>query len=109
MESTASSTEDAPSSSTSSEDRIEELEQRTRDLEDQVETLRQRLEEAEGSPESRWTPEQVADYLNISERTLDRIFDRGHLNPLWVRGQRRFDPEAVRAYVREHCTSKGTG
>jgi excisionase family DNA binding protein len=109
MESITRSTEDESNSPTRSEDRIQELEQRTRNLEGQVETLRQRLEEAEGSPESRWTPEQVADYLNISERTLDRIIDRGHLNPLWVGKQRRFTPEAIEAYIREHCTSKGIG
>jgi excisionase family DNA binding protein len=103
------STEDDSSSSTRSEERIQELEQRTRNLEDQIETLRQRLEEAEGYPESRWTPQQVADYLNVSKRTVERIIDRGRLNPLWIGEQRRFDPEAVRAYVREHGTSKGTG
>ena len=109
MESIARSTEDDSNSSNRSEGRIQELEQRTRDLEDQVETLRQRLEEAEDSPESRWTPKQVADYLNVSKRTVERIIDRGRLNPLWIGEQRRFDPEAVRAYVREHGTSKGTG
>ncbi|MCS3782694.1 helix-turn-helix domain-containing protein [Salinibacter ruber] len=103
------STEDDSNSPTRSEDRIQELEQRTRNLEDQIETLRQRLEEAEGSPESRWTPKQVADYLNVSKRTVERIIDRGRLNPLWIGEQRRFNPEAVRAYVREHGTTKGTG
>jgi excisionase family DNA binding protein len=109
MESIASSTEDESSSSTRSEDRIQELEQRTRDLEDQIETLRRRLKEHEDSPESRWTPQQVADYLNVSKRTVERIIDRGRLNPLWIGEQRRFDPDAVRAYVREYGTSKGTG
>lgn len=109
MESIARSTEDDSNSSTRSEDRIQELEQRTRDLEEQVEALHQRLEEAEDSPESRWTPKQVADYLNISKRTVDRIIDRGHLNPLWIGEQRRFTPEAIEAYEREHGTSKGTG
>ena len=109
MESINRSTEDDSNSSTRSEDRIQELEQRTRDLENRVETLRRRLEEAEDSPESRWTPKQVADYLNITKRTVDRIIDRGHLNPLWAGDQRRFDPEAIDAYLREHGTSKGTG
>lgn len=109
MKSIARSTEDDSNSPNRSEGRIQELEQRTRDLEDQVETLRQRLEEAEDSPESRWTPKQVADYLNVSKRTVERIIDHGRLNPLWIGEQRRFNPEAVRAYVREHGTSKGTG
>lgn len=109
MESIASSTDNESNSPPRSEERIQELEQRTRDLENQVETLRRRLEEAEDSPESRWTPQQVADYLNVSKRTVERIIDRGCLNPLWIGEQRRFDPEAVRAYVREHGTSKGRG
>ncbi|MCS3665051.1 excisionase family DNA binding protein [Salinibacter ruber] len=107
MESIASSTDDESNSPPRSEDRIQELEQRTRDLENQVETLRRRLEEEESSPESLWTPQQVADYLSISKRTVERIIDRGRLNPLWIEGQRRFAPDTVRAYVREHCTSKG--
>ena len=108
METVASSTEDESSSSVSSEARVEELEQRARDLEDQVEELRQRLNSKEQSPEGLWPPQQVADYLNVSKRTVERIIDRGRLNPLWVGGQRRFKPEAVRAYVQEYCTSKGT-
>lgn len=109
MESIARSTEKNSNSSTRSEDRIQELEQRTQDLEDQIEILRRQLEESDDSPDSRWTPQQVADYLNVSKRTVERIIDKGELNPLWIGEQRRFDPEAVKAYVREHGTSKGIG
>lgn len=107
MKPLASSTEDEPSSPTSSEERIEELEQRIRNLESQIEKLRQQPEEDRGSPDSLWTPQEVADYLNVSKRTVERIIDRGRLKPLRIRAQRRFEPESVRAYVREHCTSKG--
>ena len=109
MDPNTSSTEDDSTNSNSSDDRIKELEQRTRDLENQIETLRRQLEESDDSPDSRWTPQQVADYLNVSKRTVERIIDKGELNPLWIGEQRRFDPEAVRAYVREHGTSKGIG
>jgi len=109
MESSTSSTEDEPDSSISSEDRIEELEQITQDLNDQVQELQQRLRRKGEPPEGLWTPQQVADYLNVSKRTVERIIDRGRLNPLWIGEQRRFTPESVRGYVQEHCTSKGTG
>lgn len=109
MASTPRSTEDESDSSTSSEDRIEELKQRIRNHEDRIETLQRRVKEQEDSPDGLWTPQQVADYLSVSKRTVERIIDRGRLNPLWVGEQRRFEPETVRAYVREHCTSKGTG
>jgi len=109
MESIDSSTEDDSSSSTSSDDRIKELERRTRDLENKIEDLQDRLQDRTTVPEGYWSPEQVANYLSVSKRTVERIIDAGMLNPLWIRSQRRFKPEAIRAYVREHGTSKGTG
>jgi excisionase family DNA binding protein len=51
----------------------------------------------------------VADHLNVSKRTVERIIDRGRLTPIRVGAQRRFEPESVRAYVREHCTSRRDG
>ncbi|MCS4200688.1 hypothetical protein [Salinibacter ruber] len=36
----------------------------------------------------------------MSKRTVERVIDHGRLNPLWIGGQRRFAPDAVRAYVR---------
>ena len=109
MESIDSSTEDDSSSSTSSDDRIKDLERRTRDLENKIEDLQDRLRNRTTISEGYWSPQQVADYLSVSKRTVERMIDAGSLNPLWIRSQRRFKPEAVRAYVREHGTSKGTG
>ena len=42
----------------------------------------------------------VAEYLNVSTRTIERIVAEGRLVPLWVRGQRRFTQEGVQAFLR---------
>jgi excisionase family DNA binding protein len=42
----------------------------------------------------------VAEALNVSERTVERLVDDGELTPIWIRGQRRFKPESVRSYIR---------
>jgi len=109
MDSVASSTENDSTSLTSSDDRIKELEQRTRDLENKIEDLQDQLQDRTTVSEGYRSPLQVADYLSVSKRTVERMIDAGTLNPLWIRSQRRFKPEAIHAYVREHGTSKGTG
>ena len=42
----------------------------------------------------------VARTLAVSERTVEALIQRGRLRPLWVKGQRRFHPDAVDAYLR---------
>ena len=108
MDSVASSTENYSTSSTSSDDRIKELEQRTRDLEGKIEDLQGQLQDRTAVPEGYWSPQQVANYLSVSKRTVERMIDAGTLDPVWVRSQRRFKPEAVQAHMRKHGTSKGT-
>jgi excisionase family DNA binding protein len=99
MESISSSTEDEDSRSEDSSKRIRELELRVAELE-------KRLEERQLIPEGLLSPEQVKEYLGVSDRTVDRLVDRGFLSPIWIGGQRRFELEAVRGYLREHGTSK---
>ena len=83
MNSTASSIEDEANTPTNSGERLQKLEKRVAQLEE-------RLEEEKSSPEGLLTVKEVADYLSVSKRTVERIIDRGRLNPLWVGGQRRF-------------------
>ena len=47
---------------------------------------------------------EVAGYLNVSTRTVERIVAEGRLVPLWVRGQRRFTHEGGQAFLRS-CPS----
>ncbi|WP_431978671.1 helix-turn-helix domain-containing protein [Salinibacter sp.] len=93
MNSTARSTEDEASTTKNSGERLRKLEKRVAQLE-------KRLEEEKSSPEGLLTVKEVADYLSVSKRTVERIIDRGRLNPLWVGGQRRFEPEGIRSYLR---------
>jgi len=44
--------------------------------------------------------EEVADVLGVSKRTVEDIVGSGRLQPIWVKGQRRFHPDAVEAYMR---------
>lgn len=44
--------------------------------------------------------EDLADTLGVSKRTVETIIAEGKLSPIWVRGQRRFHPDAVDAYLR---------
>lgn len=43
--------------------------------------------------------EETARILGISPQTLGREVEDGKITPVWVRGQRRYEPCEVRAYV----------
>jgi len=42
----------------------------------------------------------LAKTLNVSKRTVEKIIADGEIRPIWIRGQRRFHPETVDAYIR---------
>lgn len=44
--------------------------------------------------------EDLAKTLGVSKRTVETIIEEGELSPIWVRGQRRFHPDSVDAYLR---------
>jgi len=44
--------------------------------------------------------QDVAKTLGVSKRTVEKIVSDGDLRPLWIRGQRRFHPDAINAFVR---------
>lgn len=47
--------------------------------------------------------DDVAEVLDVSRRTTEDIVATGELDPIWIRGQRRFHPDAVEAYVRNRA------
>ena len=47
--------------------------------------------------------EDVARYLQVSKRTVETLIAEGQIEPIWVRGQRRFTREALDAYVRHRA------
>ncbi len=49
--------------------------------------------------------EDVARTLNVSARTVENLIGQGQLRPLWIKGQRRFHPDAVDVYLRT-CEKK---
>ncbi|MEL7167905.1 MAG: helix-turn-helix domain-containing protein [Bacteroidota bacterium] len=51
------------------------------------------------------TLRQVAERLQVSERTVERIVASGKLRPLWIERQRRFTTAAVDAYLRDVAKS----
>lgn len=53
--------------------------------------------------------EGVAALLAVSVRTVENIIEGEELAPIWVGGVRRFDPDAVEAYVRSPSRRKRIG
>lgn len=47
----------------------------------------------------------VACTLGVSKRTAETLVAEGELRPLWIKGQRRFHPDAVNAYLRSTATN----
>lgn len=60
------------------------------------------VEKKTSVPSKLWTIGDVATRLNVSNRTVENIIDDGKLTPIWIRGQRRFEPEAIEAYLRRN-------
>ncbi|PEN11425.1 hypothetical protein CRI94_15430 [Longibacter salinarum] len=46
-----------------------------------------------------WTVKEVGKYLNVSKRTVEHLIADGEIAPIWIRGQRRFDRETIKAYA----------
>jgi len=44
--------------------------------------------------------DDVAEVLGVSRRTMEDIVACGDLDPIWIKGQRRFHPDTVDAYLR---------
>jgi len=51
-------------------------------------------------PDPLWSIEDVAARLSMSRRTIEKMVAEGDLTPIWIRGQRRFDPKTIDAYIR---------
>lgn len=74
----------------------------------QLEAVLQRfVEDRVPAPPPLWTIKDVATRLNVSKRTVETIIDEGKITPTWVRGQRRFEPEVVEAYLRRNVDRPG--
>lgn len=50
--------------------------------------------------------DDLATTLNVSKRTVEKIIAEGKIRPLWIRGQRRYHPDTVAAYLRSHGTKR---
>lgn len=75
-------------------------------VEGAVEKALENVKEEWASEPQLWSIQQAADYLNISARTLDTMIASGEIEPIWIKGQRRFDREAIFAYVRSNVGKK---
>ena len=49
-----------------------------------------------------WTVNDVADYLNVSKRTVEKLIADKEIRFIRIRNQRRFDRDAIVAYARSH-------
>lgn len=73
-----------------------------RRVEDQLDAALERAKKEWATEPPLWSPQQVANYLNIGLRTLEKEIAAGKLQPTWVRGQRRFHRKNVKAYLRSN-------
>jgi len=71
-----------------------------RQLTEIIEIQNERLLQQHGALKPLMTVKDVARTLAVSERTVETLIAAGKLRPLWIKGQRRFHPDAVEAYLR---------
>lgn len=50
------------------------------------------------------TKREVADFLSISLRTVDRMIADQQITPIRIRGQVRFDPKEIQAIIERKGT-----
>ena len=53
-----------------------------------------------------WRQRRVAEYLDTSVRSVQRLAERGDLTPVYIDAHPRFRPEEVEAYVEAASTEK---
>ena len=71
-----------------------------------AELVNRKNDPEETTPDSLWDVKDVADRLNVCKSTVEKIIHQGEIEPIWIRGQRRFDPDAIDAYCRRQVGSK---
>lgn len=71
-----------------------------RELSEIIEEQNERLLKKHTALKPLMSVKDVARTLGVSERTLETIIGSGKLQPLWIKGQRRFHPDAVDAFMR---------
>ena len=98
----------APDHSAPEPSTVAALEREVAALREQLAALPARLLEAARAsqmPPPLLTVKDVGRTLSVSPRTVETLIADGEIVPLWVRGQRRFHPDAVLAYV-DSCTER---
>lgn len=71
-----------------------------RELAEIIETQNERLLQQHTALKPLMSIKDVARTLGVSERTVETLVAVGKLRPLWIKGQRRFHPDAVDAFIR---------
>lgn len=64
--------------------------------------VREQIEDERATQSSLWSKAEVADYLQVSERTVEKEVSAGKLTQIKVRGQCRYEEGHVMEYVREN-------
>lgn len=80
---------------------LAEKSERDAALEAKLDALPMRLLEAAQATKPLMSVSDVARTLGVSKRTVETLVADEELRPLWIKGQRRFHPDAIDAYVRE--------
>jgi excisionase family DNA binding protein len=60
------------------------------------------IDKEKDTPDPLWSIGDVATRLDVSKRTVEKMIDAGEITPIWVREQRRFEPEVIDAYLRRN-------
>lgn len=76
-------------------------------LHTEVEALREELSDLRKEPSAELSPEEAADRLGISRRTLDELEARGKITAVQVGGQVRYEARELADFIRRNRRGDG--
>lgn len=71
-------------------------------LREEVAALREQVSDLRKKPSARLSPDETADRLGISRRTLDKLEARGEIATVEVGGQLRYEAREIADYIRRN-------
>lgn len=88
-----------PSPPSGDDDLLRELRALVDGLRDEVAGLREQLSQLHRTPSARIAPDEAADRLGISRRTLDKLEGRGEIQAVDVGGQVRYEASELADFI----------
>lgn len=81
--------------------KLEDLkDQLTAQVVDRVRAANEQLLQQHAALKPLMSVADVATSLKVGSRTVEKLIAQGKIRPLWIKGQRRFHPDAISKYLR---------